>query len=105
MNMNNFLDIIDNSALVRALVTWTITVGMLVACLFGGIFLFKRAPKWLLLLLVVINFFVFLTILDFTVHSSLKIASDDICREIYRPNGMFQLWQRCAPPCPRRPHA
>jgi len=47
-------------------------------------------------LLIVINLCVFLTILNFTIHASIKVAADDICREITRENGMFALWQRAA---------
>lgn len=93
-NFNDFLKILDSSSLIRTVVTWFITVGMLVLCLFGFIFLIKKAPKALLFLLVLINFCVFLTILDFAVHSSMDVASKDICAEITRPNGMFQIWQR-----------
>jgi hypothetical protein len=95
-SFKDFLEILDSSSLIRTIVTWFITVGMLTFCLFGFIFLVKKAPKALLLLLVLINFCVFLTIIDFAVHSSMKIAGDDICAEIPRPNGMFYLWQRRA---------
>jgi len=95
-SFKDFLSLLDTSSLIRTIVTWFITVGMLVLCLFGFIFLVKKSPKTLLLLMVLINFCVFLTILDFAVHSSMKIAGDDICAEITRPNGMFYLWQRRA---------
>ena len=50
-NMNTFMNIIDSSSQIRTVVTWFITIGMLILCLFGFIFLVKKAPKLLLLYL------------------------------------------------------
>ena len=120
-NCNDFNSILDYSDLARNIITWVITIGTLLTVLIGFLFVVKKAPKLLLLcaarcpsllvsracsLLVVINFFVFLTILDFTIHAGEKVGADDICAEITRPNGLFQLFTRLPPsalPCSSPP--
>eukprot|EP01125_Pyxidicula_operculata_P010469 TRINITY_DN3442_c0_g1_i1.p1 TRINITY_DN3442_c0_g1~~TRINITY_DN3442_c0_g1_i1.p1 ORF type:complete len:583 (+),score=101.80 TRINITY_DN3442_c0_g1_i1:1117-2865(+) len=62
----------------------------------GIILVVKRRRQGLIYTQVAINFFVFCTIVSFTLHAALSTVGSDVCSEVDYKNGMFDLWQKTA---------
>jgi len=56
----------------------------------------QKRRKALLGILIILNFFVFLTIVTFTSHTIVTTSAKDICLEVDYQGGMFDLWQQLA---------
>jgi len=62
----------------------------------GTVLVFQKRHRPLLGVLIIMNFFVFLTIVTFTVHALVATSAQDVCAEVEYQGGMFDLWQQLA---------